>query len=286
MIGNHHPFDFLIFSLDKIWVSLITKKTTIYCTQLTHVIRWKTKWKLPLKNGSEPSESIWKYSILKPPWILCRHFSNHTTTAKGPDHHHPEWGALAYYRGPASEWLLCRHTRGGAMAKENPATFPKKRTWDSRGASDIGLSHGCGKHQRLFFLMAFSCGENGIDKNEQQSDHLHIIKRLKKVILRLSAQTNLSNLCLALDQLLLHSWLKPPKHLQNSPERYSFPRPPSHVARKSFWPFCVGRISQLGPPFFGWKENKKQSTICWEAIGLEVPCVSTYFSSLGQWTLN
>ena len=30
MIGNHHPFDFLIFSLDKIWVSLITKKTTIY----------------------------------------------------------------------------------------------------------------------------------------------------------------------------------------------------------------------------------------------------------------
>lgn len=137
-----------------------------------------------------------------------------------------------------------------------------------------------------FFKMTFSCGENGIDKNEQQSDHLHIIKRLKKVILRLSAQTNLSNLCLALDQLLLHSWLKPPKHLQNSPERYSFPRPPSHVARKSFWPFCVGRISQLGPPFFGWKENKKQSTICWEAIGLEVPCVSTYFSSLGQWTLN
>ena len=138
----------------------------------------------------------------------------------------------------------------------------------------------------VFFKMTFSCGENGIDKNEQQSDHLHIIKRLKKVILRLSAQTNLSNLCLALDQLLLHSWLKPPKHLQNSPERYSFPRPPSHVARKSFWPFCVGRISQLGPPFFGWKENKKQSTICWEAIGLEVPCVSTYFSSLGQWTLN
>lgn len=90
--------------------------------------------------------------FLKPPWILCRHFSNHTTTAKGPDHHHPEWGALAYYRGPASEWLLCRHTRGGAMAKENPATFPKKRTWDSRGASDIGLSHGCGKHQRLFFF--------------------------------------------------------------------------------------------------------------------------------------
>ena len=195
-------------------------------------------------------------------------FQPSNTNTQGPDHPHPEWGALAY-RVPASELFLCRHTKGVR--------------W--RSASDVlRLSHGCGKQQRwrLFYELFLLREWLWTNKDNLQifsawkgSYCSHIVepKHNKGRQRPPLSPTKIYQIFVLITQTTQTSWATP--FFSKTTFR------PSHVTRKSsFWPSVLAVLANSVPSFFVERKirNNKQWTICrqkldWKCHVYQLACL-------------